>query len=1056
MTSPVPHPLALLWPDAPVGVRAALEWIIGPDWPDGDEQAVWDLADEWYGVAGLLAAPAETASEAAGTFQDSYDGPAADAFRAAWTALTAGDRAALDDLPAATGEVGRMVSECASSIEAAKIKMWTEVTGLVVELRSLSVVEALTPGAGVAAAAVALTGSRLAVRHIASELAASMEATNVPSVPSAARRGPHDDVAAADGGSSAPHTAAGHRDPAPAGFAVAVGDGADLAVSQGSPMAGATGGRPAEVDSDAFLASAPAGVAAVRMTGAAADEAVRAALGEAAAGATGSGAAVLSGETGVLNAELAAKLDGITATTGTGQAVAFEAVLSPEGTTSAPAPMLATASPDAINDALHPGGAADTPAGDDSDAADARKGEPSLAADVRLDVGELLRSESAPAPGLAAGSETAPTPQTASASEIASASQNASPWGTGPGSGLASAPEFGTTSGTGLASVTVLAAVDDDAPGEPPRAHRDAHDDAATTTQLTTEIPQAAAAAGNTASGGNTVAPPPVGAGGAIGRAAGVAGPLAAGSGGGAAIAQTDTAAASAAVGRWSDGLNPAPDPPAARGPLAAGSGVGPALVNEAARAAAGWTDALPHPPVAGPLAAGLGSSTSSAGDAADGRATGHAPVGDRPADPGSAPAGDAPGERDRFPAGGLAQVLTPGGDTPASAAVDGWVTSPDRRVEPESADRSPVTGGIGAASAARVSSAVGGWAVDPDHRAAAATDLGRETVSGPLAAGGGIGASEATAVAHTMGGAAGEPSGTAATTDATTGSESGESAPTGSAAAASGAEGTAPGVFVAPPIGGVGPGGGGRGSSKGGGRQGPAPFRPEKDPIKQPGVPAPGILGSASFGIEEPVTPTRPAVDRTTSPSSIGRAAVPPGATVPVMSGGTVPVLSGGTVPVLSGGTVPVSSGGTVPEPPSESVPIPSGGTAAIPPGGRAAAAPESTPTHVTGAVAGPVADTTGPGQPVPPAQAPASVKAAAEAKAPAEAAPPAGDVRPSPAPGVISGTNASFTEPVPPARQAGTPGLISPGEFGMPTSDIPIQPPDRSTPEVPPEPGS
>nr|WP_306838446.1 hypothetical protein [Catenuloplanes nepalensis] len=68
MTSPVPHPLGLLWPDAPGWIHEGLEWVIGVEWPEGDEKAVWDLAEEWYGVAGLLTVPLENASDAAGSF----------------------------------------------------------------------------------------------------------------------------------------------------------------------------------------------------------------------------------------------------------------------------------------------------------------------------------------------------------------------------------------------------------------------------------------------------------------------------------------------------------------------------------------------------------------------------------------------------------------------------------------------------------------------------------------------------------------------------------------------------------------------------------------------------------------------------------------------------------------------------------------------------------------------------------------------------------------------------------------------------------------------------
>ena len=61
LPSPIPHPLDFCPWDLPGWIYDALDWVVGVEWPEGNERAVWDLADQWYGVAGVLTRPRDDA-----------------------------------------------------------------------------------------------------------------------------------------------------------------------------------------------------------------------------------------------------------------------------------------------------------------------------------------------------------------------------------------------------------------------------------------------------------------------------------------------------------------------------------------------------------------------------------------------------------------------------------------------------------------------------------------------------------------------------------------------------------------------------------------------------------------------------------------------------------------------------------------------------------------------------------------------------------------------------------------------------------------------------------
>ncbi|WP_431942504.1 toxin glutamine deamidase domain-containing protein [Micromonospora marina] len=176
LPSPIPHPLDFCPWDLPGWIYEALDWVVGVEWPEGNERAVWDLADQWYGVAGVLTRPRDDAATAAGEVKSGYGGVGlvAGAFDTAWHKLAEGEDAPLHVLVAATDELARLVDSCGCDIEGAKLEAWIELGILVIELLSLAVATVLTLGAASPAAAAAITATRVVVQQIFKRLVAQL------------------------------------------------------------------------------------------------------------------------------------------------------------------------------------------------------------------------------------------------------------------------------------------------------------------------------------------------------------------------------------------------------------------------------------------------------------------------------------------------------------------------------------------------------------------------------------------------------------------------------------------------------------------------------------------------------------------------------------------------------------------------------------------------------------------------------------------------------------------------------------------------------------------
>ncbi|GIF24502.1 hypothetical protein BJ973_007981 [Actinoplanes tereljensis] len=176
LPSPIPHPLDYSPWDLPGWAYDALEWVVGFDWPEGNEKVTWDIADQWYDLVSAMAAPRDDAAEAAQRIIDAYGGSGTtiEAFIAAWQKVADGDEAPLNALMDFANEMGKMVEGCGRDIEGAKLEAWIELGIFVIELIGMAVTVALTLGAASPAAGGLIAATRMAIQQIFKKLIAQL------------------------------------------------------------------------------------------------------------------------------------------------------------------------------------------------------------------------------------------------------------------------------------------------------------------------------------------------------------------------------------------------------------------------------------------------------------------------------------------------------------------------------------------------------------------------------------------------------------------------------------------------------------------------------------------------------------------------------------------------------------------------------------------------------------------------------------------------------------------------------------------------------------------
>ncbi|MEU8078820.1 toxin glutamine deamidase domain-containing protein [Catellatospora citrea] len=171
LPSPIPNPMELL--HVPSEVRPLLEWVIGADWPEGNEEIIWDLADEWFKAADRASGPLQDAAayvtdavSAAGGTQTQLG----EAVKLSWDQLGATAESALPQLISILDVMGQVVEAAGQDIQAAKIEFWIELVLFVIEVIALIVAAFCTFGAASAGIPVLQMATQYTIRQIIKKL----------------------------------------------------------------------------------------------------------------------------------------------------------------------------------------------------------------------------------------------------------------------------------------------------------------------------------------------------------------------------------------------------------------------------------------------------------------------------------------------------------------------------------------------------------------------------------------------------------------------------------------------------------------------------------------------------------------------------------------------------------------------------------------------------------------------------------------------------------------------------------------------------------------------
>lgn len=157
LPSPIPHPRSSF--DA----NAAIDRVIGGDWPDGDERALRSLSDQWHEAAKLVGPLLDDARRAVSTAVAAFGGAdtrQGEALERLWQRIDASVSA--DTFK----ELGDLAAAGARVIEAAKLEISVAVTQMMADLEVLGVLSSSTLGVSAAGTQPVM----LSTRHVISRV----------------------------------------------------------------------------------------------------------------------------------------------------------------------------------------------------------------------------------------------------------------------------------------------------------------------------------------------------------------------------------------------------------------------------------------------------------------------------------------------------------------------------------------------------------------------------------------------------------------------------------------------------------------------------------------------------------------------------------------------------------------------------------------------------------------------------------------------------------------------------------------------------------------------
>lgn len=141
-------------------------WVLGGEWPDGDEDKVWEMAEAWSSASTSVTDCVNNATDSVNGLLANYQGPAADALRSFW----AERQAAIAELAQACDELAQYCDGTALQIQYTKLSIIANLLILVATIISLIAAAVATFGASTAGIPIAQQVTAMTVRELIKQL----------------------------------------------------------------------------------------------------------------------------------------------------------------------------------------------------------------------------------------------------------------------------------------------------------------------------------------------------------------------------------------------------------------------------------------------------------------------------------------------------------------------------------------------------------------------------------------------------------------------------------------------------------------------------------------------------------------------------------------------------------------------------------------------------------------------------------------------------------------------------------------------------------------------
>ncbi|ONI73312.1 hypothetical protein ALI144C_46240 [Actinosynnema sp. ALI-1.44] len=148
--------------EPPEFIEDIAPWVLGDEWPKGDEDAMIRLAEVWETAAKDVDAAMRAADSAVKQARDGFDGPAARQFDEVWAKFVDGDDAAFTRLKDGSEQLADACRSCAVLIEYAKLSIRAALAALGIQVIAMITAAFTTSGGSLAG----IMPAQLATRQV--------------------------------------------------------------------------------------------------------------------------------------------------------------------------------------------------------------------------------------------------------------------------------------------------------------------------------------------------------------------------------------------------------------------------------------------------------------------------------------------------------------------------------------------------------------------------------------------------------------------------------------------------------------------------------------------------------------------------------------------------------------------------------------------------------------------------------------------------------------------------------------------------------------------------